>query len=651
MGLMIALMMVVGISNLFSSGHISKQVGITREIAYPLAINSMDLQLWMERSLSTINAAASAGRSDLLEPLIRMDIEVKQCLDNIEMLVLNDPRLSEKIHLIDDLYQTTKHIGLDWVESTLAEDWDQEPIRGRDFSRSRHELTQAISGIKDTGVKGFSNSMDQISNQTKRVWELTVGVFSSGFVFFIALTIHLYRSITTPIQQLLSVIKDIRKNETDFSRRVAIRSFDEIGQLGTAFNGLLDDLEGSQKKIRLYTEELEDGVRQRTDQLLKEKEALQESERHLKAIWDSTPSGIILIDAENHRIVDANPYALKLMGRSLSEVKDQVCHKFICPTEMGNCPITDLGKIVDGAERVLLNEKSVEIPVLKTVVQLRKKGRDFLIESFTDIADLKNTQRDLRAAIQEAETANRAKSDFLANMSHELRTPLNHIIGFTEMVLDQRVGNLNEQQEEFLSDVHTSSKHLLSLINDILDLSKIEAGKLELEASRVDLKMLLDHSLIMIKQKALKEGIELAIEADDIPETIMADERKLKQIMYNLLSNAVKFTPGGGKIAIWAKRISNRLVSNESIHSGAGNGFVEIAVIDSGIGIAENDLERIFQPFEQAKNSPARKYQGTGLGLSLTRSLVNLHGGKIWAESEASGRGSTFRFILPVAPK
>jgi len=240
-------------------------------------------------------------------------------------------------------------------------------------------------------------------------------------------------------------------------------------------------------------------------------------------------------------------------------------------------------------------------------------------------------------------------------MSHELRTPLNHIIGFTELVLDRHFGDLNETQEEYLGDVLTSSRHLLSLINDILDLSKVEAGKFELELTDVNLKEVLANSLVMIKEKAMKNGIQLSTDVYGIPEAITADERKLKQIIYNLLSNAVKFTPNGGEICLMSKKISRddlkmmhlELSETQNLKFETGD-FIKISVIDTGIGIKPEELKRIFSPFEQVENSASREFQGTGLGLSLSRSLVELHGGRIWAESEGEGKGSRFSFILPV---
>ncbi len=262
-------------------------------------------------------------------------------------------------------------------------------------------------------------------------------------------------------------------------------------------------------------------------------------------------------------------------------------------------------------------------------------------------ARVKERTDDLVKARDAAEIASRAKSEFLANMSHELRTPLNHILGFTELVVNKECGDLNPEQEEYLKDVLQSSQHLLALINDILDLSKVEAGKLELETVDLNLHVLLENSLYMIKEKAQKHGIRLVTDFDGILEFMRADERKMKQILYNLLSNAVKFTPDGGGVCLGARWHSENPPNSPWIKGGEG-GFIEISVEDTGIGIKREDLQRIFAPFEQVESSTSRRYQGTGLGLSLTRRLVELHGGKIWAESAGEGKGSKFTFILPV---
>ena len=217
-------------------------------------------------------------------------------------------------------------------------------------------------------------------------------------------------------------------------------------------------------------------------------------------------------------------------------------------------------------------------------------------------------------------------------MSHELRTPLNAIIGFSEVLGERMFGELNEKQAEYTDDILSSGRHLLSLINDILDLSKVEAGRMELELTKFDLPMAIDNALTLIRERASRHGIRLHHSVDDRLGELTGDERKIKQILLNLLSNAVKFTPEGGRVDVDA-------VSSD--------GVVEISVSDTGIGIAPQDQETIFEEFRQVGTDYAQKREGTGLGLTLTRKFVELHGGKIWVESEL-GRGSRFIFTLPV---
>jgi len=272
--------------------------------------------------------------------------------------------------------------------------------------------------------------------------------------------------------------------------------------------------------------------------------------------------------------------------------------------------------------------------------------------------DLQIKNLELKETTYRAQQADRAKTEFLAIMSHELRTPLNHIIGFTELLLDRTFGKLNETQEEYLGDVLTSSQHLLSLINDILDLSKVESGKLTLELTDVPITSLLQNSVTMIREKSIKHGIKVSLGTNRLPDTIRADERKLKQVMYNLLSNAVKFTPDGKEIRIEAQMVDGKNLAQEgckgqrNFSSAIGaRKLLKISIIDNGIGIEKEHLEKIFLPFEQVDSSLTRKFDGTGLGLSLTKRIVELHGGKIWAYSEGEGTGSTFTFIIPVTEK
>jgi signal transduction histidine kinase len=242
--------------------------------------------------------------------------------------------------------------------------------------------------------------------------------------------------------------------------------------------------------------------------------------------------------------------------------------------------------------------------------------------------------REIENKGRELEVANQHKDEFLASMSHELRTPLNAIIGFSEVMLERMFGDLNAKQDEYLNDILSSGRHLLSLINDILDLAKIEAGRMELDPTDFDLPQAVDNALILVRERAMRRGIVLERWIDPRLGQVKGDERKIKQVLLNLLSNAVKFTPEGGRIDV-------RAVLTD--------GVAEVSVADSGVGIAPEDHEAVFEEFRQVGTDYARKHEGTGLGLALARKFVELHGGAIWVKSEV-GQGSTFTFTIPVMP-
>ncbi len=237
---------------------------------------------------------------------------------------------------------------------------------------------------------------------------------------------------------------------------------------------------------------------------------------------------------------------------------------------------------------------------------------------------------ELRSVYAKLEEASRHKSEFLANMSHELRTPLNAIIGFSQVLRDEMVGPVNEKQAEYLDDIASSGNHLLSLINDVLDLSKVEAGQVELEVHPFSLREALERGVVMVRERATEDGVRVAFDADPEVDVVDGDERRIKQVIFNLLSNAVKFTPAGGEVDVSATRV---------------NGEVRVSVADTGPGVAPEDTERIFEEFQQSETGVGLR-EGTGLGLALSKRFVELHGGRIWLESEL-GRGSTFTFALP----
>jgi signal transduction histidine kinase len=278
----------------------------------------------------------------------------------------------------------------------------------------------------------------------------------------------------------------------------------------------------------------------------------------------------------------------------------------------------------------LMDERCAEIAAGQFERRIEVCNRDELGALATD---LNRMSAELGRLMREVEDANRNKSAFLANMSHELRTPLNAVIGFSEVLIERMFGEVNDKQLEYLRDIHSSGQHLLTLINDILDLSKIEAGRMELELASFDMAELLEHSLVLVRERAQHQGLTLQLQlAPEVGEWV-ADQRKVKQVLLNLLSNAVKFTPAGGRVTLGARPVQDGRV-------------MEVAVSDTGVGIAPDQHELVFEEFRQAKGDHLRKAEGSGLGLALARRFVELHGGTIRLAS-CPGVGSTFTFTLP----
>ena len=275
----------------------------------------------------------------------------------------------------------------------------------------------------------------------------------------------------------------------------------------------------------------------------------------------------------------------------------------------------DLGALADDFNRMAVS-------LQKSNAQLEQK-----VEERT--RELQLALEQLAERTQELNAASEHKSEFLANMSHELRTPLNAILGFTQVLQQKLFGDVNEKQEEYLEDIHGSANHLLALINDVLDLSKVEAGQVELEKAPFSLREALERGVVMVRERATKNSIQLTLQPDPNVELVTADERRIRQVVFNLLSNAVKFTPSGGHV---------------DVRSVQENGEVLVSVADSGPGIPPGDQERIFEEFQQTELGQEQK-EGTGLGLALSRKLVELHGGRIWVESEP-GKGTTFHFTM-----
>jgi PAS domain S-box-containing protein len=423
---------------------------------------------------------------------------------------------------------------------------------------------------------------------------------------------------------------------------------------------------------------------------IEERKQLEVQAMRLGKILDQSLNEIFIFDAGSLQFIQVNRGARENLGYSIEElmgltpldIKPELSLKDLSgltdslrQDEKDIAVFTTIHQRKDGStypvEEHLQFMEFASLPIFVAVTlditdrKLAEKEREMLYDEIKSLnVELENKIKDrtkaLEMAVLDAEEANRAKSNFLANMSHELRTPLNAVIGFSEVLRDKYFGELNEKQADYVNDILESGKHLLSLINDILDLSKVESGKMELEVSQVNIKSLLEGSLTIIKEKAYKHGIGLDLKIpEEMPElNIQADERKLKQIMFNLLSNAAKFTPHGGTITLEANRVSDsefrvsRSKQYTTLNQQHATGdFIEISVADTGVGISLEDQEKIFEEFHQVRSGLTDKTPGTGLGLSLVKRLVEMHGGRVRVESEGEGKGSRFSFVLPTTPR
>lgn len=401
-------------------------------------------------------------------------------------------------------------------------------------------------------------------------------------------------------------------------------------------------------------EHLTEVVSQTTDLVQRQSHELRESRELLQAILDNTTAVIYVKDTEGRYMLISRQYELlfhvtseQALGKTDYDIFPRVIADAFYANDMrvlhSGSPL-ELEEITPHDDE-LHTYLSLKVPLrdaagipyglcgISTDITQRKKAQDAL-QSLTSSLEQKVQERtaELEVARDQALIATQHKSEFMAGMSHELRTPLNAVIGFSEVLLEKMFGELNPKQEDYLQDILSSGRHLLALINDILDLAKIESGRMELELTTFDLPTLLRDTLTLMRERATRHGIEATLEIDSRLGDCTADERKVKQTLLNLLSNALKFTPDGGKILV--KAIPNRE-------------HVEISVSDNGIGIAPDYQEKIFKEFYQAEGNYTGKREGTGLGLALTKKFVELHGGRIWVESEV-GRGSVFTFSLPI---
>ncbi|AKB61932.1 sensory transduction histidine kinase [Methanosarcina mazei SarPi] len=397
------------------------------------------------------------------------------------------------------------------------------------------------------------------------------------------------------------------RSEKDLSRRLPLEGNDELYRLSREINGMLSEIELAEQELK-------------------------SQEREKKVLLDSLNELTIFVDPD-FKIIWANKAALEHMKIDLERAKG-MCFKTTPDINGSLFGHMQLEKIFNSG-----NKESGEFSLengtywfVQAIPVTDDSGKIIgILGTFRDITERKAIEKLLQEK-QVAEIANRTKSEFLANMSHELRTPLNSIIGFSDLLCDQIYGKLNEKQLKYANNISKSGKHLLNLINDILDLSKVEAGKMELDYREFELTDRLNSVKSLLSPIAARKNIKIEINVDKELTTIYADEARFVQIMYNLVDNAIKFSFENNPVRIEARRKGE---------------FLETTVTDIGIGIKPEDQYKLFQPFSQVAAFSSKKFQGTGLGLSLVKQIVNLHGGYVWFRS-IPGEGSTFAFAIPI---
>ncbi|MEO1428623.1 MAG: ATP-binding protein [Cyanobacteria bacterium J06633_8] len=361
---------------------------------------------------------------------------------------------------------------------------------------------------------------------------------------------------------------------------------------------------------------------------------LQQSEAQFKAIFERSSMGICLVDIRG-RIVNVNPALCRMLEYNFNELNCDIFANYIC-LENNDVELYKqlmLGKIESlEIERQLLHKKNKKIWTHLSISLIARSNRKpkFFLAIVEDISERKETELQLRESKEAAEVSSRAKSEFLATMSHELRTPLNAIMGLSQLLQQEIVGSMNNKQREYIDCIYRSGVHLLELINDILDLSKVEAGKEDLYLFPLQVEDLCKYAISTVRELAENKGLELTYTIDKRADSCVADERRIKQMLLNLLTNAIKFT-SEGKVSLQAIKLPEGIA---------------FRVSDTGIGIKSHQFEDLFEPFKQLDSRLNRQYEGTGLGLALTRKLARLHGGDVTVESNPE-KGSRFTLFLP----
>ncbi|TQD25262.1 PAS domain S-box protein [Methanolobus vulcani] len=507
------------------------------------------------------------------------------------------------------------------------------------------EKDMIVGVLRDiTELKRTKNKLRErksLLNQVGKIahvgaWELDVNTGSITWTNEVARIHEVDSNSSINIESLLDFyLPDSRKNLSD-----AITTIIKKGNSMDLELELLTS-KGNHKWIRIITQpKINDGKVSKIigslQDITEQKQAaikISEEARWRRLLMEQSSDGIVILDQDG-KVIEANPRYAMMLGYSHAEMQQSSIWDW--DVFRDHQQIYDMLQLNDKKE--VLYETKLQCKdgnVIEVEVNANSAifGGKFMIFCVCrDISLRKSFERELLAAKITTENANKVKSEFLATMSHELRTPLTSIIGFSDVLLEGMAGDLNQKQSNYIGHVSNAGKHLLELINDILDISKIEAGESELNYEFFDFSTLINGTINVLRPLAEKNKISLDIDFDPELKMIVADSTKLKQIVANLISNAIKFTPENGSVSV------KSFLSGDLIH---------ISIKDTGIGIAANNMDKLFQPFKQLNQCLNRKYEGTGLGLALSKKFVEMHGGTIRAESKL-GEGSTFTFTIPM---
>lgn len=609
-------------------------------------------------------AAEDAGQMSILaESMNQKKTDAKIILDT-RLIEHGDEHLGSVLKL--EKFAAEYHSRCEEI-AALSRDFEKEKAFAL-LQAAVSPLLRQIYAIIYTESMAANKKMEVFYLQTARLQQNNSIVAWCFVIISVSIpvlaAILLARYFARQMQAVISYTCELGEGKLGAS--LAVTSGDEFGRLTVSLNamgqrlaGYFNTLQAVNRQLAIQAEDLEKSrlqLKSRQQELERSNTMLQievqerrqiadelrKSRSYYQEFIEGTDDLITQVD-EKGRFIFVNHMAETVFGLSPEECIGLSAFDFVHPEDRPETITAFQQWLTQQSNNISFDNRQVSrtgvIRVFNWTIN-RHYGADGKLTNINaigkDITERKQTEMAMIKARQAAEEASHAKGQFLANMSHELRTPLNAIIGFSDLMVRGMAGPLGATQKEYLQDIFTSGQHLLGLINDILDLSKVEAGRMELELSEYDVADLIGRSLVLFQEKARVHEIRLKAEvAGGIP-VVFGDERKIKQVIVNLVSNAVKFTPDGGSVTIRAK------VAHDD-----ETDLMEIAVADNGIGIATEDRDLLFQPFRQLAHDLAKKYEGTGLGLALCKEFVELHNGRIWVESEP-GKGSTFTFRVPL---